>query len=166
MVGDIGLQHFYTPDVMTYVTYARGYAPAVFNLAEPLIPDPANPGQNLPVSTAKKTNIDSLELGTKGTYLNRRLTLNAALFYTKYKDFQVQAVIPNGSINPPSTLVNAGAETKGLEVDLAFAATNNLRVNLNAAYIDAVLKDFKDAPCYSPEAPLAPGTFPVVLRRR
>jgi len=161
MVGDIGLQHYYSPDVMTYVTYQRGYAPSVFNLAEPLVPDPANPGRIKPVSLAKKTNIDSVELGTKGAYLNKRLTFNAALFYTKYKDFQVQAVIPNGSINPPSTLVNAGAETKGLEVDVAFAATKNLRLNLNAAYVDAVLKDFTNAPCYSPEAPLAPGKFPL-----
>jgi iron complex outermembrane receptor protein len=158
LVGDIGLQHYYSPDVMTYVTYARGYAPAVFNLAEPIV-DPDTLAVR-PVSLAKKTNIDSIELGTKGTYLNKRLTLNAALFYTKYKDFQVQAVIPNDSINPPSTLVNAGAETKGLELDLAFAATNTLRLNFNAAYVDAVLKDFHDAPCYSPEAVLDPGTFP------
>jgi iron complex outermembrane receptor protein len=154
MVGDVGLQHFYSSDVMTYVTYSRGYAPAVFNLAEPLTP--AKPL----VSLAKKTDIDSFEIGSKGSYLDKRLTLNAALFFTKYKDFQVQAVVPNGSINPPSTLVNAGAETKGLEVDLAFAATRNLRLNLNAAYIKAVLKDFRNAPCYSPEAPLAPNTFP------
>jgi iron complex outermembrane receptor protein len=132
---------------MTYVTYSRGYAPAVFNLAEPLTPTKPL------VSMAKKTNIDSFEIGSKGSYLNRRLTLNAALFFTKYKDFQVQAVVPNGSINPPSTLVNAGAETKGLEVDVAFAATRNLRLNLNAAYVKATLKDFADAPCYSPEIP-------------
>ncbi len=159
LVGDVGLQHNYSRDVMTYVTYSRGYAPAVFNLAEPLLPLPAT-GVTSKVSLAKRTAIDSLELGSKGTYLNNRLTFNAALFYTKYKNFQVQAVIPNNSINPPSTLVNAGAETKGLEVDLAFAATNHLRVNLNAAYIDAVLKDFRNAPCYSPEVVLAPGAFP------
>jgi iron complex outermembrane receptor protein len=153
LVGDLSLQHFYSPDVMTYVTVARGYAPSVFNLAEPLLPDTLNPGTTKKVSRAKKTNIDNIEVGAKGTYLDRRLTLNAALFFTKYKDFQVQAVIPNGSINPPSQLVNAGAETKGLEVDVVFAATRNLRLNLNAAYVKAVLKDFQNAPCYSPEVP-------------
>lgn len=152
LVGDIGLQHFYSPDVMTYITYQRGYAPAVFNLAEPLLQDPVT-NAVLPVSLAKKTDIDGIEIGSKGTYLNKRLTFNAALFYTKYKDFQVQAYPPNGSINPPSALINAGAETKGLEVDVVFAATNHLRLNLNAAYVDAVLKDFKDAPCYFPEVP-------------
>lgn len=151
LVGDIGLKHQYSPDVMTYVTYSRGYAPAVFNLAEPLLQDP-NTNEVLPVSLAKKTDIDSLEIGTKGTYLNKRITFNAALFYTKYKDFQVQAVVPNGSINPPPKLVNAGAETKGIEVDFAYAPTRQTRIDLNAAYIDAVLKDFHQAPCYAGES--------------
>jgi iron complex outermembrane recepter protein len=150
MVGDVSLQHFYSGDVMTYATYARGYAPAVFNLAEPLTPTAPK------VSRAKKTAIDNIEIGTKGTYLDKRLTLNAALFFTKYKDFQVQAVVPNGSINPPSKLVNAGAETKGLEVDLAAALTRNFKLTLNAAYIEATLKNFKNAPCYGPDSPTSP----------
>jgi iron complex outermembrane receptor protein len=142
LVGDVGLQHFYSQDVMTYVTYARGYAPAVFNLAEPLTP--AAPR----VTLAKRTDIDSFELGSKGTYLDKRLTLNAAVFYTKYKNFQAQAIVPDGSINPPSKLVPAGAETRGVEVDVVAAATALLRLNLNVAYIDAKFTDFRDAPCY------------------
>jgi iron complex outermembrane recepter protein len=36
---------------------------------------------------------------------------------------------------------------------VVFAATRDLHVNLNAAYVDAVLKDFTNAPCYAPEVP-------------
>jgi iron complex outermembrane recepter protein len=142
LVADVGLQHFYSPAVMTYVTYARGYAPAVFNLAEPLTP--AAPK----VTLAKRTDIDSFELGSKGTYLDKRVTVNAAAFYTKYKNFQAQAIVPDGSINPPAKLVPAGAETKGVEVDVVAAATALLRLSLNVAYIDATFTDFRDAPCY------------------
>jgi iron complex outermembrane receptor protein len=147
VVGDISLQHFYSQDVMTYVTYARGYAPAVYNLAEPLSPTKTK------VGLAAKTNIDNIEIGTKGTYLDKRLTLNVAAFYTKYKNFQAQAIVPDGSINPPSLLVATGAETKGVELDVAMAATDHLRLNLSAAYIDAKLKDFPNAPCYFPNVP-------------
>jgi iron complex outermembrane receptor protein len=150
VVGDVSLQHFYSRDVMTYVTYARGYAPAVYNLAEPLTP--AKPK----VGLARKTDIDNFEIGAKGTFLNKRLTINAAAFFTKYKNFQAQAIVPDGSVNPPSLLVSSGAETKGLEVDLNMAATNTLRVNVNLAYIDAKLKDFANAPCYYPDAPNDP----------
>ena len=147
LVGDVALQHHYSKDVMTYVSYSRGYAPAVFNLAEPLLQD-AVTNEVLPVSLAKKSDIDSFEVGTKGAYLNNRLTLNADLFYTKYKNFQVQAVVPNGSVNPPSKLVNAGAETKGVELTIAYAPTSHTRIDFNTAYIEAVLKDFPLSPCY------------------
>lgn len=103
----------------------------------------------------KKENVDHFELGTKGSYFDRRLTLNAAIWDTKYKDFQVQIFDQrNTSISPPLVLTNAGeAETRGLEVDAAVAATDTLRINLSAAYIDAKFKDYKGAPCYYPNAP-------------
>ena len=161
VVGDVSLQHFYSPNVMTYVTYSRGYAPAVYNMAQPLTPA-------LPkVGLAAKTNIDNFEIGTKGTYLDNRLTVNATVFYTKYKDFQAQAIVPNGSVNPPSLLVPAGAETKGVELDMVAAPTDLLRLNLNVAYVNAKFTDFADAPCYYPEVagtvpahctPVAPGS--------
>jgi len=153
LVGDVSLQHFYTPDVMSYATYSRGYAPAVYNMAQNLIPGTSQ----ATVSVAKKTDIDNFEIGTKGAYLDRRLTLNASLFYTKYKNFQAQAIVPNGSVNPPSAIVPADAVTKGAELDVVAAPTQLLRLNLNVAYVDAVFTKFLNAPCYYPEVP---GTVP------
>jgi hypothetical protein len=79
-----------------------------------------------------------------------RLCLNAAAFYTKYKDFQVQIFDSSSvSLAPPLQLANAGgAETKGVELDLQFAATDTLRLDFNAAYIDAEFTDYQGAPCY------------------
>jgi iron complex outermembrane recepter protein len=153
LVGDVSLQHYYTRDVMAYATYARGYAPAVYNMAQNLTP--ANPT----VALAPKTDIDSLEIGTKGTYFDRHLTVNASAFYTKYKNFQAQAVVANGSPNPPSLLVPADAETKGVELDVVAAPTQYTRLNLNVAYVDAVFTHFKNAPCYDPEVQTSPATL-------
>lgn len=57
------------------------------------------------------------------------------------------------SLSPPLILVNAGeARTRGLEMDLAFAATDRLRIDLNLAWIDAGFTDYTGAPCYYPAA--------------
>jgi len=149
VVGDLSLQQRLGSDSMVYFTYARGYSPAAYNTAGNLTP--ATPK----VGLAKKENIDHFELGLKGTYLDRRVTLNAAVFDTKYKDFQVQIFDQsNTSINPPLVLANAGAaETRGVELDTAYAATDHLRIDLNAAYIDAKFNDYPGAPCYYPDVP-------------
>ena len=162
-VGDLSLQHKFSDDTMAYVTYARGYAPAAYNTANKLTlaTDPMTTGAvaptpaNLSDDLAKKESIDHFELGTKGQYMGRRLTFNAALFDTKYKNFQIQIFDQNNtSINPPLILSNAGgAETKGLEIDTAFAATDHLRLDLNMAYTDAKFTDYRGAPCYYPAVP-------------
>lgn len=151
-VGDLSLQFKFNPDSMAYLTYARGYSPAAFNTAQTLQFDAS--GAPIPYEKAKKEDVDHFELGSKGRYLDGRLSVDAALFYTVYKDFQVQIFDQtSGQLSPPLILTNAGkAETKGVELDVSFAATNNLRLNFNAAYIDAKFKEYLGAPCYYPDS--------------
>ena len=141
-VGDISYQHYFAPEQMVYGSYSRGYAPAVYNMAKNLL------FQGDVVNLAPKTDIDAFEVGTKGTYLQHRLTVNADVFYTKYKNFQAQAIVPNGSVNPPSQLVKADAVTKGVEVDVVAAPTSHLRLTADLAYIDAHFTSFPGDPCY------------------
>jgi iron complex outermembrane receptor protein len=150
VVGDLSLQHKYSNDLMVYLTYARGYSPAAYNTAAVEHVSPGAPALDL----VKKEDVDHFELGTKGTYLDGRLNLNAAAFYTKYKGFQVQIFDQSStSISPPLVLANAGgAETRGVELDVAFAATDHLRLDLNAAYIDAKFTDYQGASCYYGDA--------------
>ncbi len=147
VVGDVSLKHKYSQDQMVYLSYTRGYSPSVFNTSQALT-------QQVPVlGLAKKEGINSFELGTKGSYLENRLTVNAALFYTQYQDFQVQIFDQsNVSINPPLILANAAAKTRGLNLDVAFAPTSLSRVSLNMAYTDATFGNYV-APCYYPSAP-------------
>jgi iron complex outermembrane receptor protein len=157
VVGDISFEHHFAPHSMGYLTYARGYSPAAYNTAQALTPSQPTLGQ------AAKENINHFELGTKGTYWDNRLTLNVAVFDTKYQDFQVQIFDQaNTSINPPLILANAGgAETRGLEFDTAFAATEDLRLDFNAAYIDAKFTDYGAAPCYYPTSVAGLGFNPA-----
>jgi iron complex outermembrane receptor protein len=157
VVGDASLQYKYGPNAMSYVTYARGYAPAAYNTAQDYAQDPnaspIPPLTALPFSRAAKEDIDHLELGTKGSYLDGRLTFNLAAFLTQYKNFQVQIFDQSSSsIAPPLVLSNAGkAITKGVEIDGAFAATKTLRIDYSLALINAYFDDYKGAPCYYPD---------------
>ncbi|MFT3905605.1 MAG: TonB-dependent receptor [Steroidobacteraceae bacterium] len=143
VVGDLSFQHKYSDSQMAYATYARGYSPAAYNTSAVL----KSADAKLPL--VGQEHINHFEVGSKGTYLNNRLSLNADVFYTVYRDFQIQScVLEAGSISCELDLDNAGqASTRGVEADLSWAATRDLRLGVNAAYIDAKFDDYKDGPC-------------------
>jgi iron complex outermembrane recepter protein len=148
LVGDLTLQYKFDPRVMAYVSYSRGYAPKVFNSGIYSAGNAAAP--TAPLSPTGQTHINDYEIGTKGTFLDGRLTLDADFFYTIYVDYQVQqsAAVP-GISAPVEELDSAGkAETHGVEIDAAYAPTNLLRINYDIAYIDARFVDYDNAPCW------------------
>jgi len=144
VVGDVSLQYHVSHDSMVYATYARGYAPKVYNTTLYLTSDAPNQ-----LSIAPQTDIDNFEIGSKGTYFDHRLGLNIAAFDTQYNNFQIQtfSFVP-GSTYPTLNLIPGGVETRGVEVDADWQATDHLRLSLNAAYIDAWFTDNKSQPCY------------------
>jgi len=142
VVGDIGLKHQITPDVMAYATYARGYSPKVYNTAAPLTSD-------APLQPVGQEHIDAFEVGTKGTYLDRRLTANLTAFYTLYRDYQINSytLVP-GSVSGILNIDAAGrARTRGVELGTSWRPTGYTTLSANAAYIDAAFTDWKNAPC-------------------
>jgi iron complex outermembrane receptor protein len=148
VVGDISLQQKLGPSSMVYLTYARGYAPRVFNTGAFSGGNAASPTAALPATGQE--HIDHLEIGSKGMYFDRRLQVNASAFYTVYKNYQIQtseSII--GQVAPILGLTPAGkARTQGLELDTAFAASESTRIGLNMAFIDAKFVDYQGAPCW------------------
>ena len=143
LVGDIALKQQLTGDAMSYVSYSRGYSPAAYNTS-------ANLTSNAPLVPVSPVNIDSFEIGIKGSYLDRRVILNANAFDSIYRDYQIQSYsYAPGELSPPLTLASAGrAETRGLEVLAEWLATPSTRLTFNGAYIDAKFTDYESAPCY------------------
>jgi iron complex outermembrane recepter protein len=142
VVGDISLQQHFTPDVMGYVTYARGYSPRVYNTAATLT-------SSNPLDPVGQEHIDHFEIGIKGSYLDHTLTTNVAIFDTIYRNYQVNTyLVQPGQIVGTLDIDAAGkAETRGVEFDTAWRATSLTTLSLNAAYINAVFKDWTNAPC-------------------
>jgi iron complex outermembrane recepter protein len=152
LVGDIALKQQWSDELMSYASYSRGYSPAAYNTS-------ANLTSNASLVPVSRTNIDSFEIGIKGSYLDRRVTLNADVFDSIYRDYQIQSYsYEPGVLSPPLTLASAGrAETRGLEVLAEWLATPTVRLTFNGAYIDARFTDYKSAPCYGtqPTIPIA-----------
>lgn len=152
LVGDVSLQYSFSSDLMAYLTYARGYSPEVYNTAATLT-------SNAPLEPVGQEHINHFELGAKGSFFDRHLVLSGDVFDTIYTNFQIQqfTVIP-GAVNPLLNLQAAGkAETRGAELNATWRATGYTTLSANAAYVNAVFRDYPGAAC-EPDA--VPGVIP------
>ena len=74
---------------------------------------------------------DNYELGFKSEWMNRRLRMNGAAFYTQWFDQQQTITYPDYRI------VNTGEMySKGVELELAALLSDNLQVDYNFGWID------------------------------
>lgn len=100
--------------------------------------------------TAAETPFDeetavNYELGIKSQFMDNRIRLNAALFYTDYEDLQVAGSVDDGSPIPPIITVNAGkAEISGLEMEFTWAVTEEFQLLANYAYLDTEYVELSD----------------------
>jgi iron complex outermembrane receptor protein len=148
VVGDVALKQQFTDKVMGYLSYSRGYSPAAYNTSAVLT-------SNAPQTPVGKESINSYELGVKGSFFDRTLTLNADIFDTIYTNYQIQSYqYAPGQLTPPLNLSSVGkAQTRGAEIATEWLATPHTRLNLSAAYIDAKFVTYTGAPCYGLQTP-------------
>lgn len=110
---------------------------------------PGSAGLNVNQATyAAETNW-TYEIGSKNQFMDGKLTLNLAAFYTNWKNLQTNAVRlqPDGTAPAaffaivPSLIGNAGdVEIYGFEIEGNFKVTPELRVDFGAAYNHARYK--------------------------
>jgi iron complex outermembrane recepter protein len=114
-------------DAMFYVRVATGYRPGG--------PTSGLPG--IPPSYASDTLIN-YEGGFKGQLFDRRLQLDASLFYIDWKDIQITATNAQGF----SYAANGGtASSKGIELTTSYLVADGLRLGGTLAYTDAQLTE-------------------------
>ena len=126
-----GLNYDLTKDIMAYASAATGFKSGVFN-GSFLSDNPAEITRQLkPVLPEKVT---AYEVGVKSSFFDRRLIVDAALFYNDYRDMQVFVLVPpvsGGSGAPVNVLDNAQrAHTEG--VDLSFMGKPIANLTLTA----------------------------------
>ena len=115
-------------DLMTYFRVSTGYRPGGEN--------GVLSGSSAP-ATFKSDTLTSFELGLKGTFLDRTLSLDAALYRINWTDLQLSQVdLTYGS----SYTTNAGKATStGLELSGTWLPTRDWKVKGMYAYTDAKL---------------------------
>jgi iron complex outermembrane receptor protein len=133
----VSLSYNFTPEVMTYALWSRGYRGGGFNGRPATIgaaTTPYNP-----------ETLDNYELGFKTQFLNDRVRLNGAFYMMKYKDMQqdLDVPAPGTSTGRENRTINASkADLKGVELDLTARVTSNFTIGGNVGYLDAKYKDF------------------------
>ena len=122
----------YTPsnDLMVYGLVSQG-----FRFGTPNVPgitaDPIPAG-----STSDE--LTNYELGVRTNWLNRTLQVDATLFYVDWKDIQLRLPTTDGF----NYAANGGsAESKGVELFVAWAPTSQLDLTSSVTYTDAQLTE-------------------------
>ena len=154
MSGTAKLAFRFTDDVMSYVSFARGYKAAGFNLDRERIVGalgPADPNSVIdPDTHFPAETVDSYELGTKTNWLNRSLLVNATAFYEKFENFQLN------TYTGISFVVASIPEVTSQGVDLDFlwlTGNRNLSFQGGVTYAETVYGNFTPGPGISPRLP-------------
>lgn len=121
------LQHRLHKDAMVYGSFTTGFKSGGFNLT------PAT-------QTYRPEKIKALEVGTKLSAAAGRLELDAAAFYYDYTELQLRTADPVTFGVRVSNV--AKASIKGMEFTLVGRPSRDLRLDLNASYVDSTLKNF------------------------
>jgi iron complex outermembrane receptor protein len=126
----LALQHDFSPGMMTYGSYSRGFKSGGYNDGTPYYPE----------------KLDAFEVGLKTISFQDTLRVNAAAFYYKYQDIQTVSY-PDGSL----IIANgAGAQIYGLDLDGSWAATHDLRFSASAEYLFSKFTSFPNGACSVP----------------
>lgn len=125
----IGLEYAPMPGLMTYATYSEGYKSGGFN-------NLADPGEE--VYDAEYTT--NYEVGVKASAFDDRLRARLAAFWIDWTDQQVEELILS-----QSNISNAGTSvSRGVELEMAWQATRDLRLIAGGGWNDAHFKRYED----------------------
>lgn len=139
----LAIDHKFSEDVMGYASYSRGFKSGVFNATTPNFP------------AAGPTKLDAFEVGLKSEMFQRRLRVNAAVFYYDYQNIQIELFTQNSQ---GAYFQSAGAaRTYGLDLDVTAEPVRNLTLTGGVALLDAKFTSTRLAPCFTIPAPPAGG---------
>jgi iron complex outermembrane receptor protein len=130
--GKIGFDFHVSDDLMLFGSYSTGFKAGAFDTrAQAVLLGTGD----LPV---KPEELDAFEVGLKGQFLDRRMTLNATVFYYDWKDLQTFATVPGIG---PAFLNLPKSRLTGQELEWRFAPGGDWMLNLGAAHLDTEVTD-------------------------
>jgi iron complex outermembrane receptor protein len=136
----VGLDYHFTPQLMTYVSYSRGFKSGGFDMRgnAALYPQTEN---GYGSETA-----DNYEAGIKSTLLDDKLLLNFTVFYDPYSNAQIgvqQFVVAGGVPQNVTAVLNAGKQiNRGVEIESVWRPIKAATFALNVGYLDSYYENF------------------------
>lgn len=127
-----GLEYQIDDDTMIFASYSQGFKSGTFN-----------PRATVNESAANPEIVDSIEVGIKKDW-NDVLRTNVTIFSLDHKDRQYITVTPDPD---DFTVLNQnlgnikGSSVKGVEAEITWAATENLRIDLSLGLLDGEIEE-------------------------
>ena len=152
LVPAVNLQWERSDTSKYYISYSEGFKSGGFNSVDdqnPVVttagPQPTVPGVGFEYDdeTAK-----SWEIGGKHVLMDGAMNFNWAYFNSEYEDQQVSTFVGLGFV-----VANAAtSEIQGLEMDMAWQATDRLFLSASLAFLDGEYGEFDAAGCTAVQA--------------
>jgi iron complex outermembrane receptor protein len=138
LTGRLTIAYKVAPDVLAYATYSRGSKSGGLSLGD--LPAGISP-------VVKPETVNAWELGVKSQFWDRRVTLNAAAYWTEVKNYQAGVTEQIGTTSSSIRYISniPGVRSRGFELDLTVAPTEWIRFSGSAAYNQATYKDYRNA---------------------
>ncbi len=139
----ISLDQQFTPDLLGYISYNRGFKSGIY----PTIP-PGGPG----AQPVEPETIDAYEAGLKSEFFDRHVRFNIAAFLYDYKNIQVDIYTAAAAILESAE----AARIYGLDFDMTARPTEHLTIDISGAYVHDRFTDFPNG-SMSVEVPVSAG---------
>jgi outer membrane receptor protein involved in Fe transport len=150
VTGTAKLAYHWTPDVMTYASYSRGYKAGGYNLDREAVTRVTAVGPDFaadPDTRFRGEFVDSYEVGAKTKLFDKTLLLNAAAFYQKFTDFQLNTFIGTGFV--VETLPEV--VSKGVDLDFIYLPpVKGLTFQGGVTYAETEIQPFTAADLLNP----------------
>ena len=132
--GKLSLAYQFFDDALAYFSFSQGYKSGGFNGISTILGDAITPFEP---ETA-----DTFEIGVRSEWLDNRLRLNFAAFYTDYQELQVFQVRDAGT----QFISNAAsADVQGFELEALATPLDGLALAFTYGYLDSEYKKFISA---------------------
>jgi iron complex outermembrane recepter protein len=126
------IDYRWNDELMTYINASTGFKGGGIN-PRPFIPSQVQP--------FKPESLNAYEIGAKSDFFNRKLRVNVAAFYNKFKDIQIALLScpqfsGGNAAEPCAAPVNAGnADIRGAELETEFHPVGGFSADASVSYL-------------------------------
>ena len=137
LTGTVKISYAFSDDLSAYAGWSNGYKAGGFNLDPTALKLDAAGNIVGDGREFEEETVDSLEIGVKSVWLDGALTLNAAGFYSRFEDFQLNTFTGAFFVvdNVPEVV------SQGVELEYNWVILDGVLLNGGITYTDARYED-------------------------